>query len=462
MVSETPLYRDAAAPVSERVRDLLARMTLEEKAAQTATFRLGGVGGGGLLQAIPRDEVRPFMMRMGAGLGMPEGGLPEPPPGARLGVFREDGTLDEAKAEALLATNPGGGTSGAGATPRAQAETANAVQRIAREKTRLGIPVIFHGEGLHGYVSSGTTIFPQALALAGTWNPELVGSIGRAIGTEARAMGAHDLFAPVLDIARDPRWGRTEETYGEDPHLASRMGVAIIRGMQGQRLSDPDAVACGGKHFGGHGGPLGGRDSNMEGITERDLREVHFRTFRAAIEEAGAQSIMAAYHAIDSVPCHANHWLLTEVLREEWGFRGHVVSDAGGVEGIHEKHHVARDHREAVRMAIEAGVDTFLAFGSFTPAIIDLAEKGELSVERLNETVGWILRLKFELGLFDQPYTDPDLAEAVCNSPAHRALALEAARQSIVLLKNDGDLLPLAGSARKILVAGPNADAARN
>lgn len=463
MSTEVPLYKDSTAPVSERVRDLLDRMTLEEKAGQTAVFRLGGMGAGGLLQAIPPEEVRSFMIRMGAGLGIPEGGIPEPPPEMHLGVFREDGSVDEAKVEALLNSNPGGGTSGAGASPRAQAETANVVQRIARDKTRLGIPVIFHGEGLHGYVNNGTTIFPQALALAGTWNTELIGRIGRAIGTEARAMGAHDLFAPVLDIARDPRWGRTEETYGEDPYLASRMGVAMIKGMQGRRLSDPDAVICGGKHFGGHGEPLGGRDSNMEGITERDLREVHFRTFAAAVQEAGANCIMAAYHALDGIPCHANHWLLTEVLREEWGFGGHVVSDAGGVEGIHDKHRVARDHREAVRMAIEAGVDTFLAFGGgFTGAIVDLVEKGELSEEQLDETVGWILKCKFDLGLFDQPYTDPDVAEAVCNSAEHRALALQAAEQSIVLLKNQGGLLPLTGKARRILVTGPNADAARN
>lgn len=462
MSADDPLYRDPSAPIGERVRDLLSRMTLEEKAAQTATFRIGGMGGGGLLQAIPREEVRSFMVRMGAGLGIPEGGLAEPPPEARLGVFREDGTVDEAKAEALLASNPGGGTSGAGPTPRAQAESANIIQRIARERTRLGIPVMFHGEGLHGYVADGTTIFPQALNLAGTWNTDLIGRIGRAIGAEARAMGCHDLFAPVLDVARDPRWGRTEETYGEDPHLASRMGVAMIKGMQGHRLSDPDAVICGGKHFGGHGEPLGGRDSNMEGITERDLREVHFKTFRAAVQEAGANCIMAAYHALDGVPCHANHWLLTEVLREEWGFQGHVVSDAGGVEGIHDKHRVARDHREAVRMTIEAGVDTILAFRNLTEAVVDLVQRGELSEERLDETVGWILKCKFELGLFDQPYTDPDVADAVCNSPEHRALALEAARQSIVLLKNEGQLLPLSGEARKILVAGPNANAERN
>jgi beta-glucosidase len=402
--------------------------------------------------------MRTFMVRMGA-----DGPLPEEPLRARVSVLEEDGTVNPERARELLAGSPGGSAAGVTSlSPRQNAAAANAVQKAACEETRLGIPVMFVGEGLHGHVANGATIFPQAIGMGSTWNPALIGQVGRAIGTEARAVGVHELFAPVLDLGREPRWGRTEETYGEDPYLASRIGVAMVKGMVGQKLSDPDAVSCGGKHFGGHGEPLGGRDSNMEGITERDLREIHFQTFRAAVQEGGARCIMAAYHALDGVPCHANHWLLTEVLRQEWGFKGHVVSDAGGVEGLHSKHRVAADQKEAVRQTIEAGLDTHLGFGPiFAPAVIELVQEGKLSEATLDQAVGWILRLKFELGLFEQPYVDSDRAEQVCSSPEHRALALEVARQSIVLLKNEGDLLPLSKEARSILVAGPNAHSPR-
>ncbi len=455
------LYRDAAQPIQARVEDLLARMTLEEKAAQTVTFRVGGLGGG-LLERVPREEMRSFMVRMGAAADIDFSAMAERP--ERISYVNEDGDLDLERATAYLKSSPGGFSSGAvSSSPRKNAQIANALQRIAAEETRLGIPYLLVGEGLHGHVAAGATIFPQAIGMASTWDPDLIGRIGRVIGTEARAVGTHELFAPVLDLGRDPRWGRTEETYGEDPHLAARMGVAMVKGMQGARLSDPDAVSCGGKHFGGHGEPLGGRDSNMEGITERDLREIHLRTFEAAVKEAGARCIMAAYHALDGVPCHANRWLLTEVLRQEWGFLGHVVSDAGGVEGLHNKHRVAADFYEAAKLTLEAGLDAFLAMGTdFASILVDLVRQGRMAESTLNQAVRWILRLKFELGLFDDPYVDPDRAEAICNAPEHRALALQAARESIVLLKNEGNLLPLSRDVRSILVAGPNADSPWN
>ncbi len=346
--------------------------------------------------------------------------------------------------------------------PERNAALANAVQKIAVESSRLGVPLLNHGEALHGHVSTGATIFPQAIAMASTWDTDLVGHIGRAIGTEARAVGVHSAFAPVLDLGREPRWGRTEETYGEDPHLAARLGVAMIRGMQGERLTDPDSLSGGAKHFGGHGEPLGGRDSNMEGVTERDLRETHFETFRAAVKEAGTKCVMAAYHAIDGVPCHANHWLLTEVLREEWGFDGYVVSDASGIEGLYQKHRVAEDWKDAVRQTLEAGVEVALAFTPYAPAIVELVNEGRLSEETLDKAVGSVLRLKFALGLFENPYVEPERAARVCNSDGHRALARQAAREAMVLLKNEDDLLPLGEDISSILVAGPNANAPRN
>lgn len=456
--TEKATYRDSTQPVEARVEDLLARMTLQEKAGQMSTFFVGGLGG--LLSMIPQEEMRAFMVRLGA----PEDMAAQPLPRERASLLEADGTVNRERARAVLNSTGGGSAGGVTSySPRQNAEAANALQKVAAEDTRLGIPILFCGEGVHGHVAQGATIFPQAIGVASTWNPELIGQIGRAIGTEVRAVGSHEVYAPVLDLGRDPRWGRTEETYGEDPYLASRLGVAIVRGMRGRRLSDPDGISCGGKHFGGHGEPLGGRDSNMEGITERDLREIHFQTFQAAVQEAGASCIMAAYHAIDGVPCHANRWLLTEVLREEWGFQGHVVSDAGGVEGLYQKHRVAADQKEAVRLTIEAGLDTHLGFGPiFAPAVVELVQEGKLAKETVDQAVRWILRLKFELGLFDQPYVDPERAEKVCNSPEHRALALEAARQAIVLLKNDGNLLPLSKEVKSILVAGPNAHSPRN
>jgi len=462
--TEKHIYRDPAQPLDARVEDLLARMTLEEKAAQMATFSVGGPGG--LLSEIPREEMRSFMVRMGAD----EAVLDQPMRRERVSILEEDGadtphpTVNRERARALL-NSPGGG-SATGVTsfsPRENAQVANALQQIAAEETRLGIPILFVGEAVHGHVAKGATIFPQAIGLASTWNPELIGKIGRVIGTEARAVGTHQVFAPVLDLGRDPRWGRTEETYGEDPYLASWLGVAMVKGMQGTKIADPAAIIVGLKHFGGHGEPLGGRDSNVEGITERDLRETHFQTFQAAVQEGGALGVMAAYHAIDGVPCHANRWLLTEVLRQEWGFQGHVVSDAFGVEGLHQKHRVAADQREAVKLTIEAGLDTHLGPGPlFTQPVIELVQEGKLAGETVNQAVRWILRLKFLLGLFDHPYVDPERADRVCNAPEHRALALGAARQSLVLLKNEDNLLPLSKNVKSILVAGPNAHSPRN
>ena len=454
---EKPTYRDPAQPVEARVQDLLSCMTLEEKAAQMATFFVGG--GGGPFSDMPREELRAFMVRLGA----EEAALEQAAPRERPSLLEDDGTVNHERAVDVL-NGPANGSAG-GVTsfgPRVNAEISNALQRIAAQETRLGIPILFVGEAVHGHTAHGATIFPQAIGMASTWNPKLIRKIGRVIGTEARAVGTHQVFAPVLDLARDPRWGRTEETYGEDPYLGSRLGVAMVKGMQGEKVSDPDAILTGLKHFGGHGAPLGGRDSNVVGITERDLRETHFQTFQAAIQEAGALGVMAAYHAIDGVPCHANHWLLTEVLRQEWGFQGHVVSDAFAVEGLHQKHRVAADQKEAVRLTIEAGLDTHLGPSPlFTGPVIEMVQEGKLAEGTVDRAVSWILRLKFLLGLFDQPYVDPERAEQVCDAPEHRALALEAARQSIVLLKNEGDLLPLPGDVKSILVAGPNAHSPR-
>ncbi|MEM2849219.1 MAG: glycoside hydrolase family 3 N-terminal domain-containing protein [Candidatus Bathyarchaeia archaeon] len=334
--------------------------------------------------------------------------------------------------------------------PKEAAELHNAIQKFTLENTRLKIPIIIHDEGLHGCIARGCTIFPQSIALASTWNPELMEKIGVAIGRETRAHGIHQLLSPTINIARDPRCGRTEETYGEDPYLASTMTVAFIRGVQSQK------VVCTPKHFAANFVGDGGRDSNAIHLSERLLREIYLPAFKAAIQKAGALSIMAAYNSLDGVPCSCNKWLLTDILRKEWGFRGFVVSDYGSVLGLMSHHRVAGTKMEAAKKALEAGLDAELPESDCFEHLLDLVKEGKVSEEVVDEAVRRILRVKFWLGLFEEPFIDPEYAEKICDCEEHRRLALEAARQGIVLLKNDG-ILPLAKSLKSIAVLGPNA-----
>lgn len=334
--------------------------------------------------------------------------------------------------------------------PREAAELHNEIQRFILERSRVKIPVIIHDEGLHGCMARGCTIFPQSIALASTWNPELVERVGVAIGKETRAHGIHQILSPTVNIARDPRCGRTEETYGEDPYLASAMAVAFIRGVQSQR------VVCTPKHFVANFVGDGGRDSNAIHFSERILREIYFPAFKASIQKAGALSLMAAYNSLDGVPCSCSRWLLTDVLRGEWGFKGFVVSDYGSVLHILTKHRVAETKAEAARKALEAGLDVELPESDCFEELVKLVREGRLSEDVVDEAVRRILRVKFWLGLFDNPYVDPKYAEEICDCEEHRRLALEAARQAIVLLKNNG-VLPLTKNLRSIAVLGPNA-----
>jgi beta-glucosidase len=339
-------------------------------------------------------------------------------------------------------------------TPRHSAATANVIQRFVREITRLGIPVLIDCEALHGVKSPGSTIYPQAIALAATWAPALVGRIGEAIGKEARARGNHQVLAPVCDLARDVRCGRTEETYGEDVCLASRLAVAFVRGVQSQR------VIATVKHFVANFVGEGGRDSAHIGMSERELREVHLPVFEAAIREGGALSVMAAYHAIDGVPACASTWLLRQLLKDEWGFEGAVVSDWFAVKQLHTHHRTARDLAEAAKMAIEAGLDQELPVADCTQHIRRLVRSGEVSVEAIDDAVRRLLYSKLWAGAFDEDALSPEEAERVNGCAEHRALALEAARKSMVLLKNDG-LLPLDDTKKTIAVIGPSAAVAR-
>jgi beta-xylosidase len=413
---DAPKYRDPSLSIDDRVADLLPRMTLEEKVQQ--------ITGGG------RGETE---------------------------ILDTTGTMTTEQARALMSRwwDPD-----LVFEPRKAAILRNGIQRYLREKTRLGIPALIMGEALHGYMEYDSTSFPQALGLASTWDPELVHRVFTAAGDEAGSAGSGQVFSPVLDIARDPRWGRTEETYGEDPFLASRMGVAAITGLQGDSFFiNRHHVVATAKHFAVHGQPEGGTNTAPGNYSERILRENFLVPFEAAIREARAGSVMASYNEIDGIPSHINHWLLDRVLRQEWGFRGYVVSDGDGLQMLVNTHHVAADKAEAARLALAAGVDYDLSDGSVYRTLLAQVKAGTVPESELDRTVARVLATKFRLGLFDNPYVDPDYAEKVTNSPEHRQLALKAAQEVVVLLKNDKNLLPLDLSKLKnIAVIGPNAD----
>ncbi|GAC1703268.1 MAG: glycoside hydrolase family 3 N-terminal domain-containing protein [Candidatus Acidiferrum sp.] len=342
---------------------------------------------------------------------------------------------------------------------RAMAEFTNTVQKWIKENTRLGIPVVFHDECLHGHVAPGGTSYPMAIALSSTWNPELVGDVFSATAAEARARGAQHCLAPVLDLARDPRWGRTEETYGEDPYLVSRIGVAAIQGLQGVGpFIDNSHVMATAKHFAAHGQPEGGTNVAPGNFSERVIREYFLKPFHAAVEEGHVQTVMASYNEIDGIPSHSNKHLLEDILRGEWGFQGVVVSDYFGITELRTIHHIVGSNEAAGKLAIESGVEMELPFPAGYPSLLEQVKQGKVSEALIDRAVTHILRAKFLTGLFENPYVDPDYAEKVTNSPEHQRLALAAAHQAIILLKNENNLLPLNKSkVQRIAVIGPNA-----
>lgn len=421
----TPDYKNARLPVERRVADLLGRMTLEEKVAQLVCLW------GARPQVSPQTDFsadrgdfspRQAAVVMKHGIGQ---------------IARQRERKD----------------------PREAARFANALQKWLVENTRLGIPAIFHDEILHGLMAPKATSFPTPIALASSWDTGLVSRVFTVAALETRARGSHFVLGPNLDLAREPRWGRTEETYGEDPYLVSRMGVAAIRAIQGEGPNvDDEHVIATAKHFAAHGQPEGGTNIAPVNVSERVLREYFLPSFEAAVKEAGVKSVMASYNEIDGVPSHANHWLLAKVLRQEWGFDGLVASDYYGIPQLESLHHVARDKAEAARLALEAGVDAELPDPDCFQTLVQLVRDGKLSETLIDRAVARNLRAKFQLGLFENPYVDAERAARVTDSAEHRALAAEAARRSITLLKNDDNLLPLDRRALKsIAVIGPNA-----
>ena len=376
----------------------------------------------------------------------------------------ENGKFSREKARELIGRGIGQITRLAGGRgnpkdPVQIAALANEIQRFLVEETRLGIPAIIHEECLSGFMAYGATTFPQAIGLASTWNPDLVQSIAEVIRRQMRALGAHQGLAPVLDVVRDPRWGRTEETYGEDQYLVASMGVAYIRGLQGDDFSS--GIIATPKHFAAHGFPEGGRNCAPVHVSPREFREVFLFPFEAAVRVAGAYSLMNAYHDIDGVPCAASRDLLTEILRFEWGFEGYVVSDYGSIERLKIFHHVAADEKEAAVQALEAGVDVELPrVKCYGEPLFNAVKEGMVSEATINEAVSRILRAKFLLGLFDNPYVNVENVSGILDTREDRTLALRAARESLVLLKNNG-VLPLRKDLDAIAVIGPNANTTR-
>ncbi len=363
------------------------------------------------------------------------------------------------KLHGMLRGNSVGSIQARGMTPA----QINEVQRYAVERTRLGIPFLFSEEALHGLCHRAATAFPQQIGLAATFEPELGRRMGRAIGTEARAMGIHETYSPVMDLIRDPRYGRTEESYGEDTFLCAQFARETVKGMQGESLSDPDAIAAEPKHYAGYGAPVGGINCAPCAMGRHEVFSDALPVFEAAFKDAGAVDTMCSYNAIDGVPVSADHELLTEVLRDEWGMRGFVRSDLTAVARLYDNHYVASTRKEAIAMGLEAGVDLQLydfPHEEWMESIKALIAECRLDIAVLRRAAGRVLRVKFLLGLFENPYVDESRQQVAVHIPEHLSLAEEIARKSIVLLKNEDGLLPLSGDIKTLAVVGPSAGSA--
>jgi beta-glucosidase len=429
----TPIYKNPRAPIAARVDDLLSRMTIDEEVAQITTVWEQKT-------KILDDKLQFDEAKMRARFPLGVGGFARP---------------SDARGSGSPRIVPG-------RDPRQTVILVNALQRYQMTQTRLGIPILFHEEGLHGYAALGATSFPQAIALASSWDPDLMRRVNAVTAREIAVRGVTLALTPVVDIARDPRWGRIEETFGEDPYLVGEMGVAAVEGLQGtgtDRLLTPGHVFATLKHLTGHGQPESGENAAPAPISERELRENFFVPFEEVVKRTGIEAVMASYNEIDGVPSHANKWLLGDVLRGEWGFKGAVVSDYSAIDQLMGTHYIAGSLEEAARLALAAGVDSDLPDGLSYNTLAAQVRAGTVSKTALDLAVRRILELKFRAGLFEHPYADADAAAALTNNADARATALLAAQRSITLLKNDG-ALPMKPSGT-IAVIGPNAAVAR-
>lgn len=429
--AKVPAYQNPALPAAARVKDLLARMTLEEKAAQMMCVWQKKADT--LLDADGNFDATKAKKHFGHGQGLGQVGRPS--------------------------------DAGKGKTPRETAELTNAVQKFFMEHSRLGIPVMYHEECLHGQAAIGSTSFSQPIGLGATFNPDLVEKLYAMTAEEARVRGTHQALTPVVDVARDPRWGRVEETFGEDPYLVTQLGIAAVRGFQGDTtFKGKKHVIATLKHFAAHGQPESGMNCAPTNISLRVLHETFLQPFKECLQKAKAISVMASYNEIDGVPSHASKWLLRDLLRKEWGFKGFVVSDYYAIWELGYRpdthgHFVAKDKSESCALAVKAGVNIEFPEPDCYLHIIELVQKGILKEAELDDLVAPMLLWKFKMGLFEDPFVNPDDAERIVGSEANRAIALQAARETITLLKNDGGLVPLnPKKIRTIAVIGPNSD----
>jgi beta-glucosidase len=433
--ADKPLYKDPHVPVDARVNDLLSRLTLQEKIAQTSCIwqRKGEVeDANGNFD--PSKASRVFPDGIGQ-VARPSDRVPLEANDPLQNVFR-----DVPQTVAFI----------------------NAVQHYSMDDTRLGIPTLFHGEGLHGFMARDATSFPQAIALGSTWDPALITHVYTVVAREARARGVQLLLTPVINLGRDPRWGRIEETFGEDPYIASRMGVAEVRGLQGDRLPlGPDRVFATLKHMAAYGVPEAGTNVGPAEISRRTLLQMYLPQFHAAIQQANAQVVMASYNEIGGIPSHANRWMLTDLLRNQWGFKGVVLSDYEGIEQLVSLHHVAGNLTDAAARSLKAGVDDDMPDGEAFANLPQALAAGKVTRAEIDAAAGRVLRLKFLAGLFEHPYADAAYAKKITDDAEARAIAVKAAQESIVLLENDGTLPLDAHRIRTLAVIGPNAGVAR-
>lgn len=420
-------YQNANLPVDQRVEDLLSRMTLEEKSGQIVclmgwdSYQINGK------KVTVSDKFKHEVDSLHVGM--------------YWAVFRADPWTRKTIANGL--------------NPALAAQASNAMQRYAVEKTRLGIPIFLAEEAPHGHMAIGATVFPTGLGMAATWSRDMMQQAGAIIGKEVRSQGGHISYGPVLDLAREPRWSRVEETLGEDPYLSGKMGEAMILGLGGGDLSLPYSTIATLKHFIAYGASEGGQNGDRSIVGPRELKQVFLPPFRRVLD-AGALSVMTSYNSLDGVPCTANEELLTSVLRNNWAFnRGIVVSDLFSIDGLRGTHRTAASLQDAAIQALLAGVDVDLG-GNCYVQLADAVRRGKVSEDALNQAVRRVLRMKFEMGLFEHPYVDDKTAGKLVNNAEAVATARQAAKESITLLKNDG-ILPLSKDI-KVAVIGPNAD----
>ena len=423
-----PAYKDPSLSIDIRLSDLLSRMTLEEKVGQLLCplgWEMYEIHGS---EVHPSEKFKQLIKERNVGM--------------LWATYRADPWTKKTIANGL--------------NPELAAKAGNALQKYVMENTRLGIPMFLAEEAPHGHMAIGATVFPTGIGMAATWSPELVKEVGQVIAKEIRSQGGHISYGPVLDLTRDPRWSRVEETFGEDPVLSGILGASMVDGLGGGNLSQKYATIATLKHFLAYAVPEGGQNGNYASVGIRDLHQNFLPPFRKAID-AGALSVMTSYNSIDGIPCTSNHYLLTKLLRNEWKFRGFVVSDLYSIEGIHESHFVAPTKENAAIQSVMAGVDVDLGGDAYTN-LCHAVQSGQMDKAVIDTAVCRVLRMKFEMGLFEHPYVDPKIAAKTVRRKEHIELARKIAQSSITLLKNENSILPLSKTINKVAVIGPNAD----